>query len=521
MTMIRIAAAILLALGLAAPAAQAQQPAWPEPLYNPHPAPGDLVLPMPCGGAMALRPVAVPSEGHLADRRVLLGREDARRAYAEMPRYAHVAGGFTDPDTPARRLYWIGTYEVSALQWAAVMDAADGCPEPDMAGRRPQVGVTWFDALAFADAYTRWLYEHAPDALPREDGAPGFLRLPTEAEWEYAARGGIAVSAEDFREAVFPMPEGMVEYVWFQGSRSAAGDLHPTGLLRPNPLGLYDMLGNAAEIVLEPFRLNRLGRLHGLPGGAVVKGGSFRTPRDSIRAAFRQELAPFTTTGPNRLDDVGFRLVIGAPVLTSLARVDAIRAELDALATDGGAGAEGPAADTGADVLAELGRLAADAESAAERRRLERIVVALRGIAEARASRAEGAAAGLIRLGAFLGAGIRNDLAGVAMRRRISAAFDAAGTDPELAERARQALATAEATLADTVEVYIDTVIAAAQNFETETLHGQLQVVSIELAERNRGQLVALAELFARHAAAFRAAGTADRAAWLEDLAGP
>jgi len=541
--MIRTLAVPLLVLLAALPAAaQAPGPAWPERLYNPEPVPADLTLPMPCGGAMVFRPVAVPAEGVLADRRVLLGGEDPERGYAEMPRYAHLAGGFADPDSPARRVYWIGAYEVTRTQWAAVMGAEpgagaedeapaaagaagpspDACPEPEMAGRLPVTGVTWFEALAFAEAYTRWLYENAPDALPREDGAAGFLRLPTEAEWEYAARGGIAVTAEAFRERVFPMPEGMTEYVWFQGSQSAAGSLHAVGLLRPNPLFLHDMLGNAAEIVLEPFRLNRLGRLHGLAGGFVVKGGSFRTPRGAVRSSFRHELAHFRGAGPNRLGDVGLRLVIGAPVLTSDARIRAIREELAALERGAGAAgdAAGPAADTTADVLADLGGLAAEADSAALRQRLERVVVALRGIAEARDARARQAAGSSIRLGAFLGGTIRNDLAGIAMRRRISAAFEAAGTDPDLAARARDGLTLAEAGLQDTFEVYADTVIAAAEAFEPETLRGQLEVVSVELEARNRGQLVPLARLFTRHAAAFRAAGTVAREAWLDDLAG-
>jgi hypothetical protein len=532
--MIRIVALVTALLPAALPAAaQAPDPAWPEAMYNPVPRPADLVLPMPCGGAMVFRPVAVPAEGVLADRRVLLGAEDPDRGYAEMPRYAHLAGGFADPDSPARRVYWIGAYEVTRTQWAAVTggqpgsdeavgDPAAACPDPDMAGRRPATGVTWFEALAFAEAYTRWLYETAPDALPREEGTPGFLRPATEAEWEYAARGGIAVPGEVFRERVFPMPEGMADYVWFQGSQSASGSLHPVGLLRANPLGLHDMLGNAAEIVLEPFRLNRLGRLHGLAGGFVIKGGSFRTPRRSIRTAFRIELPHFSGTGPNRLEDVGLRLVIGAPVLTSDARIRAIREELAAL--ERGAGADGdragPAADTTADVLADLGGLAAETEEAALRRRLERVVVALRGIAEARDARARQAANSLIRLGAFLGGTIRNDLAGIAMRRRISAAFEAAGSDPDLAERARQGLALAEAGLQDTFEVYVDNAIAAAGAFEPEALRGQLEVVAVELEARNRGQLVPLARLFTRHAAAFRAAGTVDREAWLDDLAG-
>ena len=65
--------AVLLFL-LAAPAwaQEAPQP-WREKLYNPAPQAGDLVLPMPCGGAMAFRRVEVPSDGWLGDRKVVIG----------------------------------------------------------------------------------------------------------------------------------------------------------------------------------------------------------------------------------------------------------------------------------------------------------------------------------------------------------------------------------------------------------------------------------------------------------------
>ena len=79
------------------------------------------------------------------------------------------------------------------------------------------------------------------------------MRLPTEEEWEYAARGGAAVSELDFLGRTFPMPEGTSRYAWFQGPRSAAGRAQPVGMLEPNPLGLHDILGNVGELVLEPF----------------------------------------------------------------------------------------------------------------------------------------------------------------------------------------------------------------------------------------------------------------------------
>ena len=87
--------------------------AWPADHWNPAPRDGDLVLPLPCGGAMVFRPVPVPGGGALGDRQVLLGNPGSDAGYADGPRYAPLAGSFTDADNPDQRLLWIGAYEVT------------------------------------------------------------------------------------------------------------------------------------------------------------------------------------------------------------------------------------------------------------------------------------------------------------------------------------------------------------------------------------------------------------------------
>ena len=233
----------------AASPAIADDAPWPVEAYNPAPAEGDVVLPMPCGGAMAFRRVALPSTGVLDDVRVQFGDAQPELGFFSDRRYDVIAGAFGDPAVPGTRYFLIGKYEVTRAQWAAL--SGDACPDPGMRQRVPQTEISWFDVIGFANRYSQWLLAHARDALPAESGTPGFLRLPTEDEWEYAARGGMAVSSENFLAARFPMPEGAADYIWYQGTGSAEGRLHPIGLLKPNPLGLYDILGNAAEMMLR------------------------------------------------------------------------------------------------------------------------------------------------------------------------------------------------------------------------------------------------------------------------------
>ena len=121
-------------------------PPWPPALYNPQPLADDLILPLPCGGALAFRPVATP---------------------AGSPR-TRLVGAFTGPAGGAQRSLLIGKYEVNALQYQAVMAPGDGsaCPPVDAVaatGARVdprlavQVGVSRIDAVNFAARLSRWV----------------------------------------------------------------------------------------------------------------------------------------------------------------------------------------------------------------------------------------------------------------------------------------------------------------------------------------------------------------------------
>lgn len=494
--------------------ASAQDVPWPEDFTNPQPAEGDLVLPMPCGGAMTFRRVDTPTDGPLDDRRVLLGASDQEHGYAEGPVFAEVAGGFYDLDAEGNetgRHYWIGKYEINRAQYAAL----DDCPELSPVLRLPATSVSWADAVRFADAYSGWLMANDPDALPHIDGAPGFLRLPTEPEWDYAARGGVAVRDEEFRGRVYPIPEGMPAYVWFQGSRSANNRLQFTGLLAPNPLGLHDVLGNADEIMLEPFRLNRGGRMHGQAGAFIVRGGNYLTSEHEIRTSYRQEIEHYRDGAPNRVRTIGFRLVIAAPVLTSRERLSEIIAawqEQNAVVIE-------PVDEARNDPLAALERLVDQRQDPALALAAERLIAELRRESDVRASAGERLARALLRLGAGFGADINAGSTIVALKREIHEAFVDAGIEVPVLSAAGDALAAEIDALDSAADAYVDNAIIAAENIPGDVIESQLAVLREELSASGRADLLPFAEQFAAHVTEAREGGTAERERWLDDIA--
>jgi len=331
-------------------------------MVDPNPIADDFVLPMPCGGKLLLRLVCVPSTEFLDDVRFTVGCTDCGRetsGFMEARRPAHLAGAFTRADLPADwrqalddlqeqgdgvctgprdsaeapKYYFIGKYEISTFQWDAVM-AAD-CPgwdrlvTPD--DPRPKTEISWFEAVTFTRRYTEWLLDKHPEALPRfSDGRYAHLRLPTEAEWEYAARGGHRVTVEQLnREAYFPLNgRPLSDYAVYTAINAPKppDKIAWIGSKCANPLGLFDTAGNAAEMILEPFRFSVDGRLHGAAGGFLIKGGSFRKRQPEISPGRREEMPYFLENGAFRSADIGFRVVLSS-IAAPRERIEQLRSE--------------------------------------------------------------------------------------------------------------------------------------------------------------------------------------------------
>ena len=318
----RLAGSLVMALlSLAAPAA-AQAPEWLPELIDPGhvlgaSGPADLVLPLPCGGGMAFQRVLVPTDiaNPLADRPFRMGQSNAESGFSDYLRPTHLRGPFIDSEANAS-YYYIARYEMNVAQFRALTGQ---CDAPFT--KRDQFvkgDLSWFDAVDLTRALTEWVLAEAREAMPSDGDRIGFLRLPTEAEWEFAVRGGISADPNLFLGRRYFGSGELSDFAHFQAPGQGRGKLRPAGIRNPNPLGLFDVYGNAEELMLEPYRLNAIGRAHGQAGGLVTRGGSIDTEASNIYTAQRREYPLYSPgTGAALVGSFfGLRPVISAHIVT-------------------------------------------------------------------------------------------------------------------------------------------------------------------------------------------------------------
>jgi formylglycine-generating enzyme required for sulfatase activity len=189
------------------------------------------------------------------------------------------------------RPFYLGKYEVTQDQWQAIM--GDNPSQFKGYPTLPVDSVSWEDVQEFIRRINA-----------RKDGAQ--YRLPTEAEWEYAARAGTTTDysfGDDARQ--------LGEYAWYQ--ENAERKTHPVGRKQPNPWGLYDMYGNVWEWVQDwygPYTAGAAVDLAGPSSGSdrVLRGGGWLSGARLCRSAVRDRHAP-----GNRGALLGVRLLRTVP----------------------------------------------------------------------------------------------------------------------------------------------------------------------------------------------------------------
>lgn len=481
---------------------------------------------------MAFRQVAAEADGPLADAAVEIGSDAEDQGYVEHRYLSHLAGPFDAPGS-GRRYLLVGKYEVTVGQFDSVMAVAQGepCPKPTATARLPKTGAGWHDAVEFAHQYSLWLRRNAAEipacgdtagpCLPRIDGEPAFARLPTEVEWEYAARGADRVSPADFRELHYPMPDGAERHVWF--NETAQGQVRPIGVLAANPAGLHDMLGNVEEIVLDPFRLHRLDRPHGQPGGYVVRGGSIHSSREDLRSSLRREVPFYDAAGAVGTSDTGLRLLLSVPVLTSNARIDAIRAAWERLGSDAAKPEAAPPPRPELDdrpfedPILELTALARAASEPAIKQRLERLRGVVAGTTERLYEQRARSAREAIRFGGLLCQKLSDEGGNIElMKQRHEVCVEGNGADYPRCRQLADALARDRKVLDQNVGFYSDTIVRTAQTYPVDlaVLDGQMGKLREEFADRGYGDLAVYPDRFHGQVLDYARRGRVDRDGW-------
>ncbi|MDR2476786.1 MAG: formylglycine-generating enzyme family protein [Treponema sp.] len=197
--------------------------------------------------------------------------------------------------------FYMGKYEVMQKEWAEVMGSSPSYFKGD---DLPVENVSWMDAIEYCDKRSQKeglkpCYQSGGGVITCDWSANGY-RLPTEAEWEYAAKGG----GRDIQEYEYSGGSNADTVAWYSGNTT-----HPVGTKAANSLGIYDLSGNVCEWCWDWYGAYSSGTQTDPTGAAsgtyrVVRSGSWYYVARFVRSAVRDYFAPSF-----RNNNLGFRLV--------------------------------------------------------------------------------------------------------------------------------------------------------------------------------------------------------------------
>lgn len=207
--------------------------------------------------------------------------------------------------------FFLCKYQVTQRLWREIM----GNFPSEFSGKKlPVESISWLEAVKFCNKLSEieglaQVYEVKTEKIQNSLGFAvdkasvtvnenaGGHRLPTEAEWEYAARGGNKAQA-----SMYAGSNRLDEVAWYNGN--SQGKTHPVANKNPNELGLYDMSGNVYEWCRDRYADNDSAKDENQPKNArVVRGGSWDYGPVRCRVDRR-----FFRIETGRYNDCGFRL---------------------------------------------------------------------------------------------------------------------------------------------------------------------------------------------------------------------
>jgi formylglycine-generating enzyme required for sulfatase activity len=251
------------------------------------------VLSFVLAGGVTLDMVEIPAGVFLMGS----GNDELDRSTDEGPQHRVTIG----------QVFHIGKFEVTQGQWQAVMgnNPSFFTGNPSL----PVESVSWNQITQSGTGFLDKL--NVMTAASRPGGK--VFRLPTEAEWEYAARAG---SATRFYWGDDLGASAIGNYAWHAGNSDSGSrrSSHPVGLKLSNAWGLYDMAGNVIEWCQDSYGRFEAAPQTGPAGPAagaykVLKGGGWDYDSYAGRSAYRDAIAP-----DSRVNILGLRVVL-APVL--------------------------------------------------------------------------------------------------------------------------------------------------------------------------------------------------------------
>ncbi len=182
--------------------------------------------------------------------------------------------------------FYIGKYEVTQEEWIAIMG---NNPSHFKGNKRPVENVSWIKCQEFIKKLNSLTGKH--------------FRLPTEAEWEYAARGGNKSRHTRLSGGILPY-----EVAW--NKYNSEGTTHNVGEKTPNELGIYDMSGNVWEWCNDWWGSYSKDNQYGPKGpysgsNRIFRGGGYDRPDEDCRVSRRSFFPPKYYS-----ENLGFRLVM-------------------------------------------------------------------------------------------------------------------------------------------------------------------------------------------------------------------